>query len=88
MTYEQLEMRLRQKQVARISHVKTATIEANGEIGIELMEHAQPVTKAEFQKLMDRLNPILPTKDNSETFAKSPNIFEEVENAEEASPIH
>ena len=48
MTKEQLEARLRQKGIAYISDVKTATIECDGGLGYELMEHAQPVTRKEF----------------------------------------
>lgn len=45
---QQLEARLRQKGIAYISDVKTATIESDGGLGYELMEHAQPVTRKEF----------------------------------------
>ncbi|GLB62033.1 DUF421 domain-containing protein [Cytobacillus sp. NCCP-133] len=50
-TVDQLEMKLRQHNVAVISDVRWATLEANGQVGYELKEEAQPVTKKEFQQL-------------------------------------
>jgi uncharacterized membrane protein YcaP (DUF421 family) len=37
--------------VAVISDVRWATLEPNGQVGYELKEEAQPVTKKEFQQL-------------------------------------
>jgi uncharacterized membrane protein YcaP (DUF421 family) len=48
MTQEQLEMRLREKGIAHISSIKTATIESNGELGYELMDDAKPITRKEL----------------------------------------
>ncbi|MBT2691236.1 DUF421 domain-containing protein [Bacillus sp. ISL-47] len=50
-TVDQLEMKLRQHNVAVISDVRWATLEANGQVGYELKDEAQPVTKKEFQQL-------------------------------------
>ncbi|AND37914.1 MULTISPECIES: DUF421 domain-containing protein [Cytobacillus] len=50
-TVDQLEMKLRQHNVAVISDVRWATLEANGQVGYELKEEAQPVTKKEFLQL-------------------------------------
>jgi uncharacterized membrane protein YcaP (DUF421 family) len=50
-TVDQLEMKLRQHNVAVISDVRWATLEPNGQVGYELKEEAQPVTKKEFQQL-------------------------------------
>lgn len=50
-TVDQLEMKLRQHNVPVISDVRWATLEANGQVGYELKEEAQPVTKKEFQQL-------------------------------------
>lgn len=50
-TVDQLEMKLRQHNVAVISDVRWATLEANGQVGYELKEDAQPVTKKEFLQL-------------------------------------
>ncbi|WP_106498295.1 DUF421 domain-containing protein [Lentibacillus sp. Marseille-P4043] len=51
LTVDQLEIKLRQKNVTKISDVKWATLEPNGQIGFTLKQEAQPVTKKEFQKL-------------------------------------
>lgn len=53
MTTDQLEMKLRQKGIAYILDVKTATIEFDGGLGYELMEHTQPVTRKELVKMME-----------------------------------
>ena len=50
-TVDQLEMKLRQHNVAIISDVRWATLEPNGQVGYELKEEAQPVTKKEFLQL-------------------------------------
>ncbi|MGM0779830.1 MAG: DUF421 domain-containing protein [Bacillota bacterium] len=50
-TVDQLEMKLRQHNVAVISDVRWATLEPNGQVGYELKEEAQPVTKKEFHQL-------------------------------------
>ncbi|GAA0315060.1 DUF421 domain-containing protein [Bacillus carboniphilus] len=67
MTVDQLEMKLRQSNVKKISDVKWATLEANGQVGFELMDQVQPMTKKEFnqlmteiQKLQNTLNGFLP----------------------------
>lgn len=52
MTVDQLEMRLRQKGIANISDVKTATVEPNGHVGYELMRHAKPVTIGELERIL------------------------------------
>ncbi|EWG08824.1 DUF421 domain-containing protein [Cytobacillus firmus] len=50
-TVDQLEMKLRQHNVAVISDVRWATLEPNGQVGYELKEEAQPVTKKEFLQM-------------------------------------
>ncbi|WP_425448223.1 DUF421 domain-containing protein [Dethiothermospora halolimnae] len=52
LTVDQLEIRLRQQGISSISHVKTATLEANGQLGYELKRHAKPLTIGEFEKMM------------------------------------
>ena len=52
LTADQLEMRLRTIGIARISDVKMATLEPNGQMGYELMDDAKPLTVGEFQNLM------------------------------------
>lgn len=84
-TVDQLEMKLRQQNVTSLSNVKWATLEPNGQVGYELKQEAQPVTKKEFQQLqqdvqqilqlLSSANPIL-TKSNQETNQES--LFEEV----------
>lgn len=56
MTIQQLEMELRQASIATASEVKWATLEPNGQFGYILKDELAPVTKQEFQTLLDRLN--------------------------------
>ncbi|WP_121640849.1 DUF421 domain-containing protein [Virgibacillus sp. Bac330] len=51
LTTDQLEMNLRQKNISRIDDVEWATLEANGQIGFELKQEAQPATKGDVQQL-------------------------------------
>ena len=53
MTTEQLEMKLRQKGISYISDLKTATIEPDGGLGYELMDHSQPLTHKEFINILN-----------------------------------
>lgn len=53
MTTEQLEMKLRQKGNSYISDVKTATIEPDGGLGYELMDHSQPITRNELIEVLN-----------------------------------
>ncbi|KGX90810.1 DUF421 domain-containing protein [Pontibacillus marinus] len=55
MTVDQLEMNLRQQNVPNLSDVKWATLEPNGQIGFTLKQDSQPVTKKEFQQLIQAL---------------------------------
>ncbi|WP_017753469.1 DUF421 domain-containing protein [Calidifontibacillus oryziterrae] len=58
---DQLEMRLRQQGIQRITDVKTATLEPNGQIGYELKRYARPVTIGELEKMLNEFigkNPI------------------------------
>jgi uncharacterized membrane protein YcaP (DUF421 family) len=52
LTVDQLEIRLRQQGITKIADVKTATLEANGQLGYELIREAKPLTIGEFEKLM------------------------------------
>jgi uncharacterized membrane protein YcaP (DUF421 family) len=58
MTVDQLEMKLRQNGVSKITDVKWATLEPNGQVGIELMKQAKPVTMKEFQQLQAQIQEI------------------------------
>lgn len=59
MTVDQLEMKLRQKNVTKISDVEWATLEPTGHLGFTLKKEAQPVTKGEFQQVKQSLDTIL-----------------------------
>lgn len=54
-TVDKLEMQLRQKGISNISDVKNATIEANGQLGYELMPDSKPLTVGEFKRLMGNM---------------------------------
>ncbi|WP_170006215.1 DUF421 domain-containing protein [Bacillus fonticola] len=56
MTVDQLEMQLRQNNVTKLSDIQWATLEPNGQVGFSLNEDAQPVTKKEFQQLLQALS--------------------------------
>ncbi|MBY7144940.1 DUF421 domain-containing protein [Virgibacillus sp. NKC19-3] len=51
LTVDQLEMNLRQENIARISDVQWATLEPNGQIGYALKPEAQAATKKDLQQL-------------------------------------
>ncbi|MED3552037.1 DUF421 domain-containing protein [Cytobacillus praedii] len=52
LTADQLELRLRTNGITKISDVKMATLEPNGQLGYELMDDAKPLTVGEFKNLM------------------------------------
>ncbi|RBP90558.1 uncharacterized membrane protein YcaP (DUF421 family) [Cytobacillus firmus] len=54
-TADQLEMRLRTSGITKISDVKMATLEPNGQLGYELMNDAKPLTVGEFKRLMGEM---------------------------------
>jgi uncharacterized membrane protein YcaP (DUF421 family) len=60
LTFDQLEVRLRQENVKSIADVQLATIEPSGQIGILLKEYAQPATKQDIQILINYLHSQLP----------------------------
>ncbi|MFC0211391.1 DUF421 domain-containing protein [Paenibacillus chartarius] len=55
LTEDQLEMRIRQKGISRISDLRTATVEVNGRFGYELIDSARPVTRGELEELLSLL---------------------------------
>jgi uncharacterized membrane protein YcaP (DUF421 family) len=75
MTTDQLEMKLRQKGIAYISDIKTATIESDGGLGYELMEHTQPVTRKELVEMIEEYR-----NENLQTTAenKQGNLFNKI----------
>lgn len=82
MSVDRLETRLRQSGISSIEDVKYATIEVSGQIGYELKDHKKPMTKEDFNLLMEEiselknfigLNPTSPSNEND-----SNNIFHEI----------
>ncbi|GHI00999.1 DUF421 domain-containing protein [Neobacillus kokaensis] len=99
LTVDQLEMQLRQKSVSKISDVKWATLESNGQIGFELKEEAQPVTKQDFEEFKQTIVTLLPSNTqlahideilsrvNSQyKYESKEDLFAEVQNQEHKSP--
>ncbi|GAB6179211.1 DUF421 domain-containing protein [Desulfotomaculum defluvii] len=74
LTVDKLEIRLRQKGIKKITDVKTATLEPNGQIGYELFYDAQPLTIGEFKKMMNFLGPQIQAASPTPEFT----IFDEV----------
>jgi uncharacterized membrane protein YcaP (DUF421 family) len=83
LTFDQLEVRLRQENVKSIADVHLATVEPSGQIGLLLKEYAQPATKQDIQILINYLHSQLPaTKIQPPTIVQAKvgekNIFTEV----------
>ncbi|RKD25886.1 hypothetical protein BEP19_02860 [Ammoniphilus oxalaticus] len=60
LTVDQLEMQLRQVNVAKVGDVQWATLEPNGKMGYMLKEKAQPATKEDIQDVLNLINERLP----------------------------
>lgn len=73
MSVDQLEMALRVHSVESISHVRTATVEGDGKIGIELVGEEQPFTVKDMIDMQNNEFPSLDVKNN---------IFDEIRNYE------
>ncbi|WP_282174147.1 DUF421 domain-containing protein [Cytobacillus firmus] len=80
-TVDQLEMKLRQHNVAVISDVRWATLEPNGQVGYELKEEAQPVTKKEFLQLQADVQQLIHLLEPA--FAKGFSVHMAAENEED-----
>jgi len=66
LTVDGLEMKLRQQGISKLSDVKTATIEPNGQLGYELQDSAKPVTFSQLENLLSKyLNGIVSGSDTS-----------------------
>ncbi|MDA1476218.1 DUF421 domain-containing protein [Bacillus changyiensis] len=52
LTVDEVEMRLRTQGISKISDVKHATLESNGQIGYELIDDAKPFTLGEYKKFL------------------------------------
>ncbi|WLR43409.1 DUF421 domain-containing protein [Bacillus carboniphilus] len=83
-TVDQLEMKLRQQNVTAIDNVKWATLEPNGQVGVELKLEYQPATKRDIQLLEQKLQKITqgltPTtkKRSTSEESTSQDIFSEI----------
>jgi uncharacterized membrane protein YcaP (DUF421 family) len=95
LTVDQLEMTLRQKNVTNFKDVKFATLEPNGQLGFTLTPEAQPMTKKEYNELIQILsinNSILLqlSKHLNKVDVSQENLFTEVKNESHAStpPSH
>ncbi|KHE71886.1 DUF421 domain-containing protein [Halobacillus sp. BBL2006] len=90
-TVDQLEMKLRQQNVSSINDVETATLEPNGQVGIEWKENKKAATKEDIEQLRKEIA-LLKEKLESNLIPQIPsslekgNIFAEVENKENQSP--
>jgi uncharacterized membrane protein YcaP (DUF421 family) len=84
-TVDKLEVRLRQLGISKLTDVRTATLEPNGQLGFELMDHAKPLTVGEFKKWM---NIVIDREEPSEAIGH--NLFNEVRQGRhsEAVPKH
>ncbi|MUK88657.1 DUF421 domain-containing protein [Ornithinibacillus sp. L9] len=69
LTVDQLEGNLRQQNVSKIEDVQYATLEPNGQLGFTLKPEATPVTKKEFQQLVDLMNQTLSQIPSNPTIA-------------------
>jgi uncharacterized membrane protein YcaP (DUF421 family) len=78
-TTDKLELRLRQQGITSIGDVKTATLEANGQLGYELMRHAKPVTMGEMERILSRLT--------HGASGQNVNIFDEITQGHPNKPV-
>ncbi|PGT84452.1 MULTISPECIES: DUF421 domain-containing protein [Bacillaceae] len=103
LSVDQLEMMLRQNSISKISDVKWATLEPNGQLGYELKQEAQPVTKKDFDDFkqtivnlipsnaqLTHINEILSLMNNNTKPESKEDIFAEVKHKrhKEAPPKH
>lgn len=61
LSVDQLEMKLRQYSISKISDVKWATLEPNGQLGFELRDDAKPVTKKDFEDFKQTIVKLIPS---------------------------
>lgn len=81
-TVDQLEMKLRQQNVTSISDIESATLEPNGQVGIELKEKKKPATKQDIEHLRDEL---LSLKAVLKEAPEQGNIFKEISIKDQAT---
>lgn len=92
MTEDHLKMRLRLANVTEISHVKTATLESNGELGLQLIESERGATKADVDEIKKRLDQItaylqLPPVPSAERPKSETDLFRQAERLERKDPF-
>ncbi|MDF2606655.1 MAG: hypothetical protein K0S34_850 [Bacillales bacterium] len=81
-----LEVRLRQNSISSIEDIQYATLEPNGQLGYILKPEKQPVTKQEFNQLLNEIQQFKsyflnnPTPTNQKINKIKNNNFEEVIN--------
>ncbi|MBM7588145.1 uncharacterized membrane protein YcaP (DUF421 family) [Bacillus pakistanensis] len=89
-TIVQLEMRLRQDSISKISDVKTATIEPSGQLGYVLKDFAQYATKEDIKVILDYIHHKFPAgqqpPDITKDTADNHSIFSEVDRNEHVIP--
>jgi uncharacterized membrane protein YcaP (DUF421 family) len=82
LTVDQLEANLRQRNVSKLADVEIATLEPNGQLGFVLKQEAQPVTKKEFQQLLDIMKETVTTnKDVTKLTDQLEQVKQELEKA-------
>jgi len=93
LTVDKLEMRLRQSNISNFNHVKYATIEPNGQLGLILKEQYQPATKGDIQTILQLIETKFPYPQTQTSTILSKgieqNIFNEViEKVDQHHPKH
>ncbi|KGP71426.1 DUF421 domain-containing protein [Pontibacillus yanchengensis] len=83
LSVDQIEMFLRQNGIGKLSDVKTATIEPNGQLGYELTEEAKPLTIGELKRLAHPSMLKQPMPTNTTQPAEPPNLFDELRQQKE-----
>lgn len=89
LTVDQLEIQLRQVNVAKLSDVQWATLEPNGRMGYMLKEKSQYATKEDIQKVINLINERLPyvTFETIESnLQQNANLFTEVADKSHSNP--
>jgi uncharacterized membrane protein YcaP (DUF421 family) len=84
LSVDALEKRLRQSGIASIKDVEYATIEVSGELGYTLKPEKEPMTKSDFDILMDDIKNIkeylnIPSKNTKKSTKSSKKNFTEIE---------
>jgi uncharacterized membrane protein YcaP (DUF421 family) len=83
LSVDALEKRLRQSGISSIKDVEYATIEVSGELGYKLKSEKEPMTKGDFDILMDDIKNIkeylnIPSENNKKSTKSSKKIFTEI----------